>query len=186
MKKCFKCGVTKQLNQLPKHRHGKDGYYSQCKPCTNSSNRKYYTNNKEKRKQQFKAYYRANQQKLVSKNSKQTSFRRKTNLECRIAANLRRRLNHIVRGKNKNGSAVKDLGCSVAELKIYIEKQFQLGMSWENYGEWHLDHIKPLSKFNLKLRKSLLIACHYSNLQPLWKSDNISKGNRVKEVKDGD
>lgn len=51
-------------------------------------------------------------------------------------------------------------------------------MTWENFGEWHIDHIVPLSKFNLTDYEQLKIACHFSNLQPLWAKDNLSKGNR--------
>ena len=72
-----------------------------------------------------------------------------------------------------------DLGCSVGEFKLYLEVQFQPGMVWENYGvEWHIDHITPLSWFDLSDKEQFSKACHYSNLQPLWKDENFSKGNR--------
>ena len=76
------------------------------------------------------------------------------------------------------GSAVRDLGCSVEELKRHLEKQFQPKMNWENYGlyGWHIDHIKPLVNFDLTNREQFLEACHYTNLQPLWAEDNLSKG----------
>ena len=76
----------------------------------------------------------------------------------------------------KNGSAVEDLGCSVPEFKDYIAGKFQIGMSWDNQGKWHLDHIKPLSAFDLNDRKQFLEACHYTNYQPLWASENLRKG----------
>lgn len=181
MKPCTKCKIAKSLEYFPKHATRKDGYYNQCKFCVNAINRKYYQKNKETRKAQFKKYYEINRVALVIKNSKQTSFRRKTDLNTRIAANLRRRINHIIKGENKKGSAVKDLGCSINELKIYLEQKFKPGMSWENYGKWHIDHIKPLSKFNLALREELLKACRYDNLQPLWREENSAKGNRTED-----
>lgn len=79
----------------------------------------------------------------------------------------------------KSGSAVRDLGCSVDFLKTYLESLFQSGMSWDNWtlNGWHIDHISPLSSFNLSNRDELLKACHYTNLQPLWAKDNLAKSN---------
>jgi hypothetical protein len=74
------------------------------------------------------------------------------------------------------GSAIRDLGCTVEELKLHIEAQFVDGMSWDTYGGWHVDHIKPLSAFDLSQRDQIVLACHYSNLQPLWALDNLRKG----------
>jgi hypothetical protein len=80
----------------------------------------------------------------------------------------------------KTGSAVRDLGCTISELKKHLESKFQLGMTWGNRGkEWHIDHIIPLAQFNLQDRQQFLIACHYTNLQPLWAKDNIVKGKSV-------
>ena len=86
-----------------------------------------------------------------------------------------------LKGNYKNGSAVKDLGCSIDELKTYLESKFQLGMTWDNWSKdgWHIDHIKPLSSFDLTDKKQLLEACHYTNLQPLWATDNLSKGDKI-------
>jgi hypothetical protein len=63
-------------------------------------------------------------------------------------------------------------------LRARLEVKFQQGMSWDNYGQWHIDHIKPLAKFDLTDRTQFLAACHYTNLQPLWAEDNLSKGAR--------
>lgn len=93
----------------------------------------------------------------------------------RIAHSLRTRLRKAV----KTGSAIKNLGCTTSELVAHLEKQFSVNMMWDNYGQWHIDHIKPLSSFDLTVPKQLAEACHYSNLQPLWGSENISKGKKL-------
>lgn len=93
----------------------------------------------------------------------------------RLRLSLRRRLWHALHGHSKI-SPVRHLGCSLPELKVYLEERFQYGMSWSNYGEWEIDHILPLAKFDLTDYNQLLKAVHFSNLQPLWKSENRSKG----------
>ena len=60
-----------------------------------------------------------------------------------------------------------------------MEAQFQDGMSWENKGSWAVDHIRPLSSFNFDDEAEQRAACHYSNLQPLWASDNLKKSDRM-------
>lgn len=99
-------------------------------------------------------------------------------LQYKMRHNLRRRFRHALSGGHKAGSAVRDLGCSSDNLKRHLETQFKSGMSWDNYGEWHIDHIKPLVSFDLTKREELLKACHYTNLQPLWKRENLEKGSR--------
>ena len=89
---------------------------------------------------------------------------------------MRDRLRKVVSGKVKAGSSVSDLGCSVEFLKKHIESQFTEGMSWDNRGEWELDHIKPLAKFDLTDREQFLEAVNYKNIQPLWLVDNRIKG----------
>ena len=71
------------------------------------------------------------------------------------------------------------MGCSTIEFKLHLENNFKDGMSWDNYGEWEIDHIIPLSSFNLKDRNEFLKAAHYTNMQPLWKAENRSKSNRL-------
>jgi hypothetical protein len=70
-----------------------------------------------------------------------------------------------------------DLGYTQKELKQRLECQFKDGMSWDNYGEWHVDHKKPITKFNVDTPVDVVNAL--CNLQPLWAKDNLSKGNRI-------
>jgi len=106
--------------------------------------------------------------------------RRHRDLQFRLAGNLRARIGESLKKNHKNGSSVKDLGCSIEKFKDYIEKQWSLGMSWENYGKngWHMDHIIPLASVNLANRTQFLKVCHYTNYQPLWASENIKKSNK--------
>lgn len=78
-------------------------------------------------------------------------------------------------GQTRGVSAVRDLGMSIADFREYIAARFHPGMCWENYGEWHLDHIKPLADFDLTDEAQARQACHYSNIQPLWAAENQRK-----------
>ena len=73
-------------------------------------------------------------------------------------------------------STLELLGCSIAEARIHIESQFLDGMSWENVGDWHIDHRRPCASFDLALESNQKMCFHYTNLQPMWASENISKG----------
>ena len=109
--------------------------------------------------------------------------RRKTDINFKIRNNIRRRINLALKEGKKGGRALTALGCSIDALRRHIEKQFLPGMTWDNWGrgwngarEWHLDHIKPLSSFDLSDPEQFSIACHHTNLKPLWAADNIAKG----------
>lgn len=73
------------------------------------------------------------------------------------------------------------MGCTVPELMVYLEKLFQPGMTWENHklDGWHIDHIKPLVAFDLTDPEQFKAACHFTNLQPLWGSENQAKGSKI-------
>jgi hypothetical protein len=102
-------------------------------------------------------------------------------LNKKLRGSLRSRLNHAIKGGDKMGSAINDLGCSIEELKKHLEFKWKSGMTWDNWSisGWHIDHIKPLSSFNLEDKTHFLEACHYTNLQPLWAVDNLKKGSTV-------
>ena len=75
----------------------------------------------------------------------------------------------------KNNTTMELTGCSVIFLKGYLEAKFKDGMNWSNHGLWHIDHIKPCISFNLLDENEQKACFHYSNLQPLWASENLSK-----------
>ena len=107
--------------------------------------------------------------------------RYKNDIQYKLTISLRTRLNRAIKNNQKTGSAVGELGCTIDEFKVYIENKFQEGMSWENWKHdgWHLDHIKPLSSFDLTDREQFLEACHYTNLQPLWGWQNMQKHDKI-------
>jgi len=110
------------------------------------------------------------------------SKRKRTNdIQWKISAILRTRLRNALKNNAKIGSAVKNLGCTVPELKIYLESQFKDGMDWDNWEPkgWHIDHKKALSNYNLNDPIQFKEACHYTNLQPMWWQENILKGNKI-------
>lgn len=120
--------------------------------------------------------------------SESTKLQRSTpkqKVNAKIAANLRTRFWIALSGKSKMVSAVRDLGCSVEEFKSRITNQFYPDpetkeiMSWDNYGKWEIDHIKPLSSMDLSIKDNQSKACHYSNLQPLWVKHNRAKSNTI-------
>lgn len=130
-------------------------------------------------KDSIKKYQAANQDKIKTYKKEYCKNRRATDLNFKIAHNLRSRLNKALKGNLKNGSAVCDLGCSIDELKLKFLPLFTEGMSWDNYGSlWHIDHIRPCASFDLTDPEQVKLCCHFSNLQPLWAADNLAKSDR--------
>lgn len=80
-------------------------------------------------------------------------------------------------GYTKKAKSTTILGCSFPQFKKHIEEKFVDGMTWLNHGEWHIDHIKPLSTANTE--EEVLKLNHYTNLQPLWAVKNLQKGDNV-------
>lgn len=191
-KKCISCQLEKSLEEYPKDVSRKSGYKEVCKKCRSLRRKAAY--NKEKRSQESKRYYQKNKQKileyakdwrgknkqLVNKLAREYARKRRaSDIHFKVKCNLRTRLYFAIRKECKKGSAVRDLGCSIAELKAYLESKFQPGMSWDNYGKWHIDHIRPLASFNLNDKLQFVEACHFTNLQPLWARDNILKRDKI-------
>jgi len=93
--------------------------------------------------------------------------------EVKAYRNLRKRLQKIL--KNESGNYSSAVGCSPKELKKYLESKFLKNMSWDNYGEWEVDHIKPIHLFAKDDATETKSANHHTNLQPLWKDHNNAK-----------
>jgi len=102
--------------------------------------------------------------------AKKKEYRTPTN---RLVSNLRHRMRKFVKTAGKRTSAF--FGCTGEQLKKHIEAQFTKGMSWENYGQWHVDHIVPCAAFDLSDTRHAAICFNWQNLQPLWAKDNMEK-----------
>ena len=106
------------------------------------------------------------------------------NPTLRLLASMRSSMSRCIKGKTKTSPTFGYVGKNNEDLMSYLEMQFTEGMSRENYGKWHVDHIRPLASFEFDKHKEgsaefealLGEAWHYTNLQPLWAADNISKG----------
>ena len=139
-------------------------------------------------KESLTAKKRARRQEIAKIRNAYNKRRKSSDPIFKLTCNLRTRISSLVSKSkgSKKGSTLELLGCSAEEFKNYLEARFyerSTGekMSWNNYGRdgWHLDHIRPLSSFDLLRPGDVAVACHFNNLQPLWQEDNLAKGERV-------
>lgn len=161
-----------------------------------AKNKARYDSSPEKMRAQKKAYYAKNREKLRAAtiqyqrdnkeryNAYQSAYRRRKAEESPVYALevlCRSRVLSALRvgGFKKGTKTAVMVGCTYAELKSHLEAKFSPGMTWENRGKkgWHIDHIVPLS--SAKTEEELAALCHYSNMQPLWASDNYRKGAKI-------
>ena len=196
MKQCVSCKIKKNLSEFSKNIKSKDGHQNSCKSCNQKERKKWYKINKDKTKE----YYESNKDRIKEyqksykslssvkertkeyqqkyhkdyrkkRRKKDPLFKLKDNLRSRTAAAFRNK------GYSKDTKTMEMLGIEWNVVKMHMERQFKEGMSWDNHGEWHIDHIIPLASANTPERIKQL--CHYSNLQPLWASDNIIKKDKI-------
>ena len=142
----------------------------------------YKLNNKEYIRKRMKEY--TQRPEVKNRVRERIRYRLKNDPIFRLKSSIRTRIYlYIKRGLAKKTLPTSVLiGCSWEFLKIHLEKQFKPHMSWANYGKWHIDHQKPMASFNLFKQKELLKCCNFSNLQPLWASENLSKGAKLIDV----
>ncbi len=142
--------------------------------------RRYYDLNRKVIRERQAVYYQQNKDTLAvlrhqnrSAEAQRSRLRYRVDAKYRLTKILRSRL---TKGLVRAGFAVRDLGCTIDELRVHLEALFRPGMTWENWGDWHIDHVRPLASFNLTDRAQFLQACRYTNLQPLWAAENLKKG----------
>lgn len=136
---------------------------------------KYREKHKEKKKFLDAIYYQKHKIKLNNRQKRYNIIRRKTDIKFRLVGNLRHRVGQALKGFCKSKVTQDLIGCSIEFLKQHLEKQFKKGMSWDNYGRWHVDHIRPCASFDLSKVDEQHKCFHYMNLQPLWAKDNFVK-----------
>ena len=196
---CKVCGTPKKLIEFHRSSISSDGYKPLCKLCKKEQRHQDYIKNRnredtlnklwkkthkkemkilnnrynDKRKEYFKQY-------RIKNRKKRTEYQRnllRKNPNYNISSKLRHRLSEALKSQNirKTNKALELLGCSIEKFKEHLQSQFKTGMNWENYGKWHIDHIKPCAKIDLKNMEQQKQCFHYSNMQPLWALENQSK-----------
>ena len=196
-KVCRKCQEKKSLTEFYKHKRFKDGRRAICKCCT----KKYVEENSDAIKKYQKEYYKKNEEEIKKKvkewaeknpekrreiankynRSEKAKELRKNNINYKLSNYIHSnsaRVTKLVK-ENKQLKSKQYLGCTLEEFKNHIESQWQEGMTWENHGlhGWHIDHIVPVDWF-IKNSDDPWEANHYTNLQPLWAKENITKSNK--------
>ena len=199
---CIPCGKVnqKKLTQIWKNNNkeelieyrknwyvkfGKE-YYRKNKIEIKKSYTKYYKNHKQQISDKGKIY-REKHRVEISKRMKIVNKKRlpitleiqrirlKTDINFKLIRYLRSRIWHALKGNYKSKTTMKLVGCSIEKLKQHLESQFKEGMTFSNYGKWHIDHIRPCTSFDLSKLDEQYKCFHYTNLQPLWAEENLRK-----------
>jgi hypothetical protein len=150
-------------------------YRESKKDITKNYMKDYYLSNLENRKK----YLEKTKDKRKVKRNISEKKRRDFDLLYKLKIYVRNRIWFYIKRNNitKKNNTYKVVGCTPQELKIHLEQKFTDGMSWDNQGNWHIDHIIPLS--SAKTEEELYKLCHFTNLQPMWATDNIKKGSKI-------
>lgn len=181
---CAKCQSVKSVEDFFANQY-------KCKTCSKAAMKNWLSKNpdhlknwrqenKDHRAAYNKKWEAENKQRCLERRRKYKAKLRATNPKFNIENALRCRLYNKV--KNKSSSTFDLLGCSIDYFMNYLEGLFQPGMSWDNYGKWHIDHIRPCASFDLALQAHQEECFHYTNLQPLWAEDNMKKGSSYSET----
>jgi hypothetical protein len=214
MKMCSKCNIKKSLDDFCNKKDNKDGKHIYCKECRSNNSKNEYNNSKDKFQEYYiknrdikldyqkqynqqnkeiqqtyqKQYAIDNKEYFINYKRKYRKFQYDNNIHFKLSSILRSRLNQALKNKLKINTTIKLLGCSVNQLKQHLECKFKNEMNWSNHGVvWEIDHIRPCASFDLSDIEQQKQCFHYSNLQPLFKTTEISnqlgyteKGNRNK------
>lgn len=174
-KTCSFCQIHKEISEFHRHIGDKTGYRSKCKKCRSEEFREKY-----KECETFSIYHKLRTKSYRVNNSKKINeYFRKRYVEKNYIYAWRGMLSSMLRrfDTKKENTTYDILGYSALDLKKHMEKLFVNGMTWNNWGEWHIDHIIPISFFEKTDDPKIINSLE--NLQPLWKSENIRKSNKI-------
>ena len=184
---CNECRKEYRAKMSSHIKEKNNNYYKNNKNILLEKNKEYREQNKEIINQQRKEYrnreevknhIKMKQKEYLPIRKERIKERRKTDLNFKLSEILRSKVHKIL--KNHKTSYSKYLGCDLDWLKLWLEFRFDNNMNWKNFGSnWHIDHILPISKFNLKNENELKICFHWTNLQPLPALENQQKSNSI-------
>lgn len=160
--------------------HFSDRYVanSSCVICARDKQSKYRSMNINSVLECNKRWREKNREKERDRHRIYEKKREKTP-ERRCASACRMFIHRTLRGDYKDAQCEVMLGYTSDELKAHLERQFARGMSWDNHGEWHIDHIIPIKSFFESGEEDPSVINALCNLQPIWASENMRKGCRI-------
>ena len=170
-KSCIKCFENQPITNFKTHKKYADGHYNICNSCWKP--REW---NKEKQKIAEKKYCDKNKEKLQAK-WKRTGQKENVRIKQRLSARIKSAFQYS--GKKKINKTYDYIGCSYSFLRKWFEFQFTNGMSWQNMGQWHIDHVHPCASFNFENKNDINSCFNWKNLRPCWATENIVKGNSI-------
>ena len=175
---CKTCGEEKSYTLFSMH--GKQKPH-ECKNCRNEKNSEKRSLNNEEYNRKNREHYERNKEKINETRRKNLQRRREEDPQYNIKMALHVRLYDAVKHQKgiKSLKTLELLGCTVDQLCTFLEAEFTEGMTWENYGDWHIDHMRPCASFDLTIPEEQQKCFHWTNLQPLWAQDNIRKGAKI-------
>lgn len=206
-KLCAKCFVEKEMFEFSKGKDNNDGLQIYCKSCNrdyriknkekiNEYIQKYRVDNKEKIVQCCKEYYSNNREECLLRNKKyhanpETKIKRMLYInnhnsipQNRMIYVIRNSIRRGFKGGSKSARTEKLLGCPFAFFIDYIMSKCPPNFTMENFGEvWVLDHVVPISHFDMSDPQQVAKGCHYSNFQPLSREDNLIKSDTIEIVR---
>ena len=202
LKICVSCDIKQDLDNFLKYRNCKTRR-SQCKSCDNKQielpsqmeidikrNHKICSKCNESKDllsfdkdHRFNLYLADCKDCVKLKTNRNRNKRHNKDKNYRLIVTIRNRIKRVLNGIRKSDKSFNLVGCSLPELKLYLESKFLPGMTWDNHGYgdncWHIDHVLPCAAFDLTKEEHQRKCFHYSNMQPLWQKDNLIKNDKL-------